>query len=310
MRTHLALAVALALPLAITPQQKPNLSGTWVATKDAPGDIAAAPSPIFGPRFAIVQDATHATILRVGREGPMGIALPLDGTEVKWRAAGGACIGDLERAEKIAVEGNGLVYTLVSTTRAGATTPTAVNARYPLTLQGDKLIVQGTMVQQGQSRPVATVYTRSTDKLEPIVIPVFKGPAATIAQAEWIGTTWIGTTGTGNAQATVEERWTPPASGSMLGIGRTVRGTTLASFEFLCIVERNGTLVYQAMPSMRTPATNFTLTSATADSLTFENPSHDYPKLIRYSRLADGSLQTTISGGTGTRETSLVLKKQ
>lgn len=309
MRMRFFLAVLFALPLFDTPQ-RPDLSGTWVATKDTPGDIAAAPSPIFGARFAIKQDATHATILRIGRDGPLGVALPLDGTEVTWRAAAGPCIGDSARAEKIAIEGGSLVYTLVSTTRAGATTPTVVNARYPLTLQGDKLIVQGTMVQQGQQRAVATVYTRSTDTLDAVTIPVFKGPAATIAQAEWIGATWIGTTGTAPAQATVEERWTPGASGAMLGIGRTLRGTTLAAFEFVCIVERNGTLVYQAMPNVRTPATNFTLSSATADSLTFENPSHDFPKLIRYSRLPDGSLQTTISGGPGTRETTITLKKQ
>ena len=34
----------------------------------------------------------------------------------------------------------------------------------------------------------------------------------------------------------------------------------MTAFEFLCIVERNGGLVYTAMPNARMPATDFTLT--------------------------------------------------
>ena len=57
----------------------------------------------------------------------------------------------------------------------------------------------------------------------------------------------------------------------------------MTAFEFLCIVERNGGLVYQAMPNGRQPATDFTLTKMAPNSLTFENPSHDFPKMIRYT---------------------------
>lgn len=52
------------------------------------------------------------------------------------------------------------------------------------------------------------------------------------------------------------------------------------------------------------------LTSVTADSVTFENPSHDYPKMIRYARQPDGSLQTTMSAGGGVRTQTVVLKQQ
>lgn len=54
----------------------------------------------------------------------------------------------------------------------------------------------------------------------------------------------------------------------------------------------------------------FVLTSITADSATFENPSHDYPRMIRYALLPDGSLQTTISEGGDVRAQAVVLKKQ
>ena len=69
----------------------------------------------------------------------------------------------------------------------------------------------------------------------------------------------------------------------MLAVARTMRNGVMNAFEFLCIVERNGGLVYQAMPNGRQPATDFTLTKMDGNSLTFENPAHDFPKMIRYT---------------------------
>jgi hypothetical protein len=48
----------------------------------------------------------------------------------------------------------------------------------------------------------------------------------------------------------------------------------------------------------------------TADSATFENPAHDFPRLIRYSRRPDGSLETAISGGPNQPAQSVVLRRQ
>lgn len=94
-----------------------------------------------------------------------------------------------------------------------------------------------------------------------------------------------------------------------MAVARTLRGTALASFEFLCIVERAGTLVYVAMPDGRTP-TFFTLTGITDGSAVFENPTHDYPKMIRYTRSSDGTtLETMIAGANGTRPQTVSLKR-
>jgi hypothetical protein len=109
---------------------------------------------------------------------------------------------------------------------------------------------------------------------------------------------------------TTEERWTPYAGGAMIGTSRTMRGTNMTAYEFLCIVERDGSLVYNAMPNGRAPATEFVLTQLTKDSATFENPAHDYPKAIKYSRRADGSLETAISGSANQRVVTVVLKPQ
>ena len=95
----------------------------------------------------------------------------------------------------------------------------------------------------------------------------------------------------------------------MLGIGRTLRNGGMASFEFLHIAERDGSLVYTALPNGRTP-TDFTLTEISSNSATFENPAHDYPTVVRYARRGDGSLETTISGANNQRAQSFVLKRQ
>ena len=52
----------------------------------------------------------------------------------------------------------------------------------------------------------------------------------------------------------VDRAWMPPAGGVMLATARTLRSGVMRDFEFLCIVERSGGLVYQAMPSGRQPA--------------------------------------------------------
>src|SRR4026208_1993662 len=74
----------------------------------------------------------------------------------------------------------------------------------------------------------------------------------------------------------------------MLGVSRTMRSGAMNAFEFLCIAERSGSLVYTAMPNAG-PLTDFMLTKIDADSATFENPAHDFPKAIRYAKKPDGT---------------------
>ena len=85
----------------------------------------------------------------------------------------------------------------------------------------------------------------------------------------------------------------------MLAVARTISGDRLRAFEFLRIVEKGSTLVYLAMPNGRSPATEFTLTRISGDSVTFENPAHDFPKMIRYTLEADGTLEAVVSGTGG-----------
>lgn len=96
----------------------------------------------------------------------------------------------------------------------------------------------------------------------------------------------------------------------MLATSRTVRGSAVAEFEFLCIAERQGGLVYTAMPNGRTPATDFMLTAVDETSATFENPANQLPKAIRYALRADGTLEATISGAANQRPTTFMFKKE
>ena len=142
-----------------------------------------------------------------------------------------------------------------------------------------------------------------------LFLPVNQDRAAaargTLAQLAWLAGDWAGTTG----RASIEERWTPAAGGAMLAVARTVKDDRLAAFEYLRIVERDSSLVYIAQPNGR-PPTEFTLTHITADSATFENPSHDFPKMIRYTRRPDGSLEARVSGAGGERPQTFVFTRQ
>jgi hypothetical protein len=121
---------------------------------------------------------------------------------------------------------------------------------------------------------------------------------ASIAQVAWLADNWAG----GGGPVAVEERWTPPAGGAMLAVSRTTRSDRMIAFEFLRIVERDGTLVYIAQPNGN-PPTEFRLSAITPESATFENKAHDFPKVIAYAKKPDGTLEARVSDGGQRGET-------
>ena len=302
--------VVVAVVASVAAQQRPNLSGIWVAVKDAPATLPAAPSAILGARMEIRHAGTTFTLVRPRGAFSIEGTYEIGGPEVRLRSPGSGCQGDAYFIERAAWDGAAVAFTSTGVHPAGAAQPTKVDIERILRLDGpDTLVVEGTISQAGKPSRVGTVYKRSTESLPPLAssLPATKA-AATIADVAWVAGTWV--TEPTAAGPTTEERWTPPAGGAMLALSRTIRGTSMTAYEFLCIVERDGSLVYNAMPNGRAPATEFVLTSLTADSATFENPSHDYPKAIKYSRRSDGALETAISGAPNQRTITVVLKKQ
>lgn len=130
---------------------------------------------------------------------------------------------------------------------------------------------------------------------------------ATIKDVAWIAGNWVGTRGTNNATA-IEERWSAPSGGAMLATSRTVRAERMVAFEFLRIVEREGSLVYVAQPN-GSPPTEFVLTEFSATKAVFANPRHDSPQRIVYE-LTDTGLTASIGYMKGGRHTRFDFKRE
>jgi hypothetical protein len=96
-------------------------------------------------------------------------------------------------------------------------------------------------------------------------------------------------------ETTIEEQWMAPSAGTMLGMGRTVRGNTLVEYELVLIKERDGRLVYEAHPSGQA-STTFTASTALDGSIVFENPQHDFPQRVGYRRNGADALDAWIEG--------------
>jgi hypothetical protein len=107
----------------------------------------------------------------------------------------------------------------------------------------------------------------------------------------WLQGCWRSARG----ETTIEEQWMAPRGGSMLGMGRTVRGGKTVEYELLLITEQDGRLAYQAHPSGQPSATFLSMT-ASETSVLFENPQHDFPQRVGYRRDGADGLQAWIEG--------------
>lgn len=131
----------------------------------------------------------------------------------------------------------------------------------------------------------------------------------TIADVAWIAGGWQTVpTGPGGRRQ-VEEHWTKPAGGSMMGMSRTVAGDKTVEFEYLRIEQRADGVYYVAHPKARCPGTDFKLTRASANEAVFENPQHDFPKRVIYRKSADDSLTASIDAGEGTKSMSFAFQR-
>jgi len=119
-----------------------------------------------------------------------------------------------------------------------------------------------------------------------------KAPPPAIEKLAWLAGSWR----LKQAGRIVEEQWMAPAAGVMLGMSRTVAKGKVVGHEFLQIrVGPGGALFYIAQPSGQKEAA-FQHTALTDHEVVFENPEHDFPKKITYTRKADGSLLAVIEG--------------
>jgi len=92
------------------------------------------------------------------------------------------------------------------------------------------------------------------------------------------------------------EHWLPPAGGSMLGVGRTIKNGKTVDHEFMQIrLSASGKLVFIALPAGQSEAT-FTAVSVTKNEVIFENLQHDFPQRVIYRSVSGERLEARIEG--------------
>ena len=95
------------------------------------------------------------------------------------------------------------------------------------------------------------------------------------------------------------EHWLPPAGGTMLGVSRMIKNGQTVEFEFMQLrVNTEGKLVFIALPSGQKQAT-FVASNVGKDSVTFENPQHDFPQKVSYRLESRDRLIGRIEGNRG-----------
>lgn len=113
-----------------------------------------------------------------------------------------------------------------------------------------------------------------------------------IDRLAWLAGCWAAERGESGSG----EMWMAPGGGSLLGIGRTVRGGRTVEHEFMQIrAGADGKLAFIALPSGQRETT-FVLVSQAEREVAFENPQHDFPTRVAYRLLPDDRLIARIEG--------------
>ncbi len=102
---------------------------------------------------------------------------------------------------------------------------------------------------------------------------------ATIEDLSWMAGYWLSC----EAGREVSETWSDPRGGLMAGVSVTLGRSGQGSLEFMRIWPVGDTLAFLAQP-IGVPATVFPLIESTSNRAVFENPEHDFPQQVIYSR--------------------------
>lgn len=115
-----------------------------------------------------------------------------------------------------------------------------------------------------------------------------------ISKAQWLLGTWENRTKKGS----VYETWTKAGEDVFSGRSYMLKDKDTMVFENIRLVQEAGRLVYIPVVKEQNKgqAVRFELKSVSDNELVFENPAHDFPQLIRYTRITSDSLVAEISG--------------
>lgn len=116
----------------------------------------------------------------------------------------------------------------------------------------------------------------------------YANAADTQEMPNWLKGDWVNSEG----DSWGEEFWTSSRAGIMFGASRSGKGEKLQFWEHMRIMrEDDGKLVFWAISGDQKPV-RFAATNVSVESITFENPQHDYPQRITYWR--DGKILRAI----------------
>jgi hypothetical protein len=124
-------------------------------------------------------------------------------------------------------------------------------------------------------------------------------PAADVARLGWLEGRWVGE----RDGISMEELWTAPRGGALLGLHSDVKAGRLVSWEFLRITDSGEGITYFASPRSA-PPTPFELVEIGDRRVVFENREHDFPQRILYWLDAQGALHARIEGPQAGRTVS------
>jgi hypothetical protein len=118
----------------------------------------------------------------------------------------------------------------------------------------------------------------------------------TLSDLDFMAGCWRGDFANG---AALEEFYTRPSDNLILGLSRFMRGQRAVQHEFSRITADSSGITLLPFPGGKPSEHGFRLTSLDSGRALFEAPEHDFPRRIRYSKGADGSLTARIDGGEG-----------
>ena len=122
-----------------------------------------------------------------------------------------------------------------------------------------------------------------------IGLPALVGLAG-IDRVGWLAGCWEAR----GATRTIEEQWSAPRGGTMIGTSRTLRGDSTVAYEMVLLRSDAAGLAYEAHPGGQ-PAATFRSTQVSDSLVVFANPGHDFPQRVIYRRRGD-SLHARIEG--------------
>ena len=306
LRTRLAIALALlatvgassaALASSARPAQADDLralDGEWLYVEDrTEGRAIEEQGPSMGPRFALRVEEGAVVLVRGKGASLREVRMALDGSAT-----------DVENTETNSTsryhgewKDGAFTYDIEILRKPDNARTALIRTEFRVTADGllGRVVVGDPPTGTGS----VSLFRHPAD----IALPA---PAkAAMADMAWLAGAWVGTKG----KSSIEERWSPPAGGAMLGVSRTVSRDRMSAFEFLRLVERDGGLVYIAQPNGGT-ATEFVLTELGATRAVFENPRHDSPQRIVYELSAEGQLSASIGQTKGGRPQRFEFKRE